>query len=287
MNEHEFRAIIQIKNALRSIQEDIGSIRDQQERNNEDAEPPTPPVILTELQIPERIERSNQANSDREYRLQVCLTVGTWLAFFAAAVYAGIAYQQKATMDATFREVRKQTESSKIAANAAKDAAETTAKALTASAITSHYELRPYVSAISMTLSGEVIEGKTLQVSIRLVNTGRTPATSGRSCSTIVLLKRPITDTEHCGSNPVGERSLVVLGANAGATIITPPNSIKRTGPLSLQSDLESSGLRLYVYGWVEYSDIIAPGVHRTLFCGIYDPKEKRLGLCEKHNKLD
>ncbi|HEY6340357.1 MAG TPA: hypothetical protein VIY49_02600 [Bryobacteraceae bacterium] len=112
MTERELRFLRNLADTLRSIQQDIRAIRDQQERVNERNEqpPPTPPPILSaELQIPERIERSNHANSDREYTTQKWLTVGTWLAFAAAAIYAGIAYSQKKTMDDTYKEIVKQT----------------------------------------------------------------------------------------------------------------------------------------------------------------------------------
>lgn len=79
-------------------------------RHSSQEHPPSPtPVLRAELQVPERIERNNQGNNDREHRTQIWLTVGTWLAFIAAAVYAAIAYKQKVTMDATFNEVAKQT----------------------------------------------------------------------------------------------------------------------------------------------------------------------------------
>ncbi len=95
MNERELRLLRGIRDSLIAIQKEIHSIRDQQERNNENAKPPAqPPILRAELQIPERAERSNQTNSNRDHRTQVWLTVGTWLAFIAAAIYAGVAKGQ-------------------------------------------------------------------------------------------------------------------------------------------------------------------------------------------------
>ena len=103
MNESELRLPRGIRATLSAIREEIRSIRDQQERHSSQEHPPSPtPVLRAELQVPERIERNNQGNNDREHRTQIWLTVGTWLAFIAAAVYAAIAYKQKVTMDATF-----------------------------------------------------------------------------------------------------------------------------------------------------------------------------------------
>ena len=90
MTERELRALRRITDSLSAIQQDIRAIREQQEGSNKHQEiPPDPPVLSAELQIPERIERNSQANSNREYRVQKWLAFGTWLAFAAAAVTAG------------------------------------------------------------------------------------------------------------------------------------------------------------------------------------------------------
>jgi hypothetical protein len=55
---------------------------------------PIPEIKLkAELHTPGRVELQRTANEDRNYRLQLWLTVGTWLAFIAAAIYAGITYK--------------------------------------------------------------------------------------------------------------------------------------------------------------------------------------------------
>jgi hypothetical protein len=48
--------------------------------------------------------------------------LGTWLAFAAAAIYAGIAAKQKLIMDSTYQEVQKQTAAAQCAARAAQEA---------------------------------------------------------------------------------------------------------------------------------------------------------------------
>src|ERR1700722_11078051 len=109
MNERELRLLRSIRDSLIAIHQDIRSIRDQKESGGEHPKiPPPSPIVNAELQIPERIERDNQSNSNREYRLQKWLTVGTWLAFVAAAIYAAIAYRQKVTMDNTFHQIENQ-----------------------------------------------------------------------------------------------------------------------------------------------------------------------------------
>src|SRR5208283_1590112 len=54
--------------------------------------------------------RYNRRYQRKYYRVQVWLAVGTWLAFAAAAIYAGIAARQWRTMNDTYGEIRKQTE---------------------------------------------------------------------------------------------------------------------------------------------------------------------------------
>jgi hypothetical protein len=95
MNERELRVLRGIRDSLLAIQQEIRFVRDQQESQNTQEQTPSPaPVISAELQFPERIERNNQSNSDREYRIQKWLAFGTWLAFVAAAIYAGISKYQ-------------------------------------------------------------------------------------------------------------------------------------------------------------------------------------------------
>lgn len=92
MNKRELREFKALRESVRDIQQDIHAIRNQQEQNNQHGQPRTPPPVLqAELQIPESVERGNQARDDRTHHLQLWLCVGTWLAFAAAAIYAGIA----------------------------------------------------------------------------------------------------------------------------------------------------------------------------------------------------
>jgi hypothetical protein len=51
---------------------------------------PIPLPVLAELQIPEAQETKQTSQYERNRTLQIWLTVGTWLAFLAAAIYAGI-----------------------------------------------------------------------------------------------------------------------------------------------------------------------------------------------------
>lgn len=119
---NELRRLI---TAVLGIQEQIGTIRNQQEAANQQHQQ-EPPVLRAELQIPERIEKERKAQNDRQHCLQVWLTIGTWLAFIAASVYAGIAAFQ-------LRQMKRAAHATEIGAYAAKSAATTAHDALVAS----------------------------------------------------------------------------------------------------------------------------------------------------------
>jgi hypothetical protein len=63
-------------------------------RENKQAQLPIPLPVIAELQLPEadKTERRSQHKENRT--LQIWLIVGTWLAFLAASIYAGIAAAQ-------------------------------------------------------------------------------------------------------------------------------------------------------------------------------------------------
>jgi hypothetical protein len=70
---------------------------------------PIPLPVLAELHIPEAHKTEQGRQHDQNLKLQRWLTVGTWLAFAAAAIYAFVAYRQKQTMDDTYDEIHQQT----------------------------------------------------------------------------------------------------------------------------------------------------------------------------------
>ncbi len=55
---------------------------------------PVPLPVLAELRTPEADKTENRTQYKESRRLQILLTLGTWLAFLAAAIYAGIAARQ-------------------------------------------------------------------------------------------------------------------------------------------------------------------------------------------------
>jgi hypothetical protein len=85
-----------LRDEVIALRKSIDAIRDEykSQHENKNQQTPQPVVVQAELQIPEATERDHGTRDDRAHRQQVWLTVGTWLAFIAAAIYAGIAARQ-------------------------------------------------------------------------------------------------------------------------------------------------------------------------------------------------
>jgi hypothetical protein len=81
----------QIASIRKSIEEQTSAIRDEYERERKRQHAQPEIKVFAELHTPEAVESDRGTRDDRQHCLQVWLTVGTWLAFFAAAIYAGIA----------------------------------------------------------------------------------------------------------------------------------------------------------------------------------------------------
>jgi len=100
-----------------SLQEQIRAIRDTSETTNETWK--KIPTYLSELCIPADERAKADAHRKKQHRQQIWLTWGTWLAFIAAGVYAGVATRQLRTMNKTYGEIEKQTKAAQNAAYAA------------------------------------------------------------------------------------------------------------------------------------------------------------------------
>jgi len=92
-----------------------------------------------------------------------------------------------------------------------------------------------------------------------------------------------------------GERSKFVLGSQRSFNLYTSGFSAKVTqnvpppyNPnIPFGKMLATGDFFLYIYGEVSYSDLIDdPVVHKTSFCGRYNPDSKVFEVCEKHNEM-
>jgi hypothetical protein len=94
--------------AIRKISsEQISAIRDAGNAA-EEAQEDIKQAIST-LQTPEADRVHARTYRRNNFIVQVILTVGTWLAFIAAAIYAGIAARQATIMNQTYGQIQKQT----------------------------------------------------------------------------------------------------------------------------------------------------------------------------------
>jgi hypothetical protein len=83
------------------LQQLIGSMRDQEERDRQSKETQERDhndtanrILATQWQIEEHRQRQQRTNTNLHLLIQGALAVGTWLAFLAAGIYAGIAASQ-------------------------------------------------------------------------------------------------------------------------------------------------------------------------------------------------
>jgi len=157
-------------------------------------------------------------------------------------------------------------------------------------------ELRPYVHANKLELLGELKQGQKFQGRIEVTNSGRTPAIKIQGCADIAIRPNadPMTDDFPCPApnnpgarlQPTGEHSTFALGSGIPFILMSPGTTISPMDQLFPL--LSNGGLRLYLYGDISYSGMIAPEtLHRTTFCGRYNVATRSFDVCEKHNRMD
>ena len=107
----ESKTLKELADSLRAIQkissEQISAIRDAGQAAKE-AQEDIEGAIST-LQTPEADRIHARTYRKNNFIVQVTLAVGTWLAFIAAAIYAGIAARQASIMNQTYGQIQKQT----------------------------------------------------------------------------------------------------------------------------------------------------------------------------------
>ena len=266
---------------LLGVQEQIRSIRDQQEATNQQQQQYTP-ILRAELHIPESVERDRQTYEKKHYYLQKWLTLGTWLAFSAAAIYAGVAAYQACL---TRRAIRNSEESFKQTLCQMKTqttAQQTTASnsALTLKTIISnfHVEQRPYVVVSRFEMTKNAAGQDTVHIAFG--NVGRTPA--------LDLYLDPATTHAWVGDTrlqmTIEGVSHSVIGSGQAQDFYFPwtLNEPYRTQFINSERDL-------FVRGILRYSDVFGCQ-HSTTFCHQYRKNWNEFRVCTKEqgpNTLD
>ena len=208
------------------------------------------------------------------------------------ATLAQAAKDQVVKLEAGVRETHALAEQAKISAKTAQ-------QSVIDNQTASYRELRPYVQVTRFDYAGNIFKGEMVTGKASIINSGRTPAVNVNGCGDITIKPNtdPITDDFPCPApnNPkhpdTGEHSQFVLGANApGFSIDSPGTSIAiANAPQEVFRQMLSTGaLRMYFYGYVNYSDITdLKTIHRTTFCGRYNVGTGLFDVCEKHNRMD
>ena len=269
------------------VQKQIGSIHDQQEAADQQRQydEQRPQILNAELQVPEAVQRQKRTSDNRQFAVQVALAVVTFLAFLAAAIYAGIASRQ-------LRQMKIATENSGVGAEAAQSAARTAADALTQMKISSHADLRAYLRVIPG--SPKLTEEKEITFETSVTNVGKTPARKVTSCIKAVLLdameKPDFTYGAPNTGHPCGRVTTGPLLPTIDLHMVMPTGTQKSPDiPVVFNPDeikrMDLGKSYILVHGMVTYEDIFGTS-HWVTFCS-YFPISRNDRNCSKHNDID
>jgi hypothetical protein len=242
---------------------------------------PVPLPVIAELQIPEADKTERRTQYDRSHGLQIWLTVGTWLAFIAAAVYAGIAAYQLKAMRGQLEQIVKQYPELQKSAAAAKSSAETAATMLTNAQLQFRTEQRPYLSAggrgCLMKDNPKQGEGPLVAVSrpdggvdfcaeIDVLNNGRSPAIEVDMPPVVYKFGPKDKARQEVRSyTPVYRNGTDIVTVGAAWTSVSHVQAFTKD-EVAL---IKSGDWELYVVGGVQYRDIFSPTIppYETTYC--------------------
>lgn len=147
-----------VKSLPKAVDDLTASIREATERNShqsavEQKENQRP----IELRFPEDIEGQRKAETEEQIRIQCWIARGTWAAFIAATIYAGISLAQ-------WREMKRQT----VEAN------------------------RAWISVDAPTFQQVAVIGQPVQIQIPYTNVGHGPGLDGKFSVLIDVINAPI-----------------------------------------------------------------------------------------------
>lgn len=270
----------------------VGTIRDREEaeRQQQQREQPPEQILRAELQVPEDIRREERTSNNRQFRVQASLAAATWLAFAAAAIYAGITYGMWKTAQQTLTESRATT-GAELAKIGDYIIAAQTANTI---AIESN---RPWLGTISIVDNISTVPDANTGINFTranitwvIKNAGKRPAqlerimttgeTYGATCSdnpsyTVPrgVIALPFTQPRS-GKQEITSRVLMVPDTTTGSMF---------SRGLELDDwKLVEAGIRRYcVYLRVEYRDVSYPKIlHHTRDCMVYMPQTKIFTEC-------
>lgn len=110
----------QLESIRNAVQEHSRAVRNASESTNQKLS--EIPVRLADLAVTDKEKAEERSYRTQSLIQQWVLTVGTWLAFVAAAIYAGVAAHQSRIMNCTLNQITLQTKTAQGAVKAAQDA---------------------------------------------------------------------------------------------------------------------------------------------------------------------
>ncbi len=211
-----------------------------------------PPVLHAELNIPKAVQGDKGRRDDRQYRLQKWLTIGTWLAFVAASVYAGVAIFQ-------WREMIAATGAAQQAVEEARRNRGQAEKSLNATIEQFHLEQRAWVSIKSVMVTKPFSKTESAEMTVNFTNTGKTPALN---CG--VTKKAVSFSADKLQFMPVPKpfKSVVAPGSEDATFLNVPPVP-------EIADAIAQHSVTVYLGIVIEYDDIFGKH-HSTKFCGFY-----------------
>jgi hypothetical protein len=260
-----------------ALRQSVDSIRDQQERQDEQCrnqqQPEPPPVVVkvrSELEIPETEKAAERTHNKRILTVQWVQVVVTFLAFIAAAVYAGITANQLSEMK-----------------NATKLATQSGDAARFAMQLDERAWIVPMYSELKLTKNAPIV------VPAPIINSGKTAAKDVSMKFGVELLKTgedpdlAYKQGHYSGSvgalfpnnpQPLGLVVMRMNGRTAFPLILTP----------AMHRKFGRGELWIAIYGDITYRDVFGTQ-HWMQFCFQASGTQINTGSdkCRQHNDTD
>jgi len=269
--------LIALHNSVDAIRHQNEAYEQERSRQNKPEPPPILVQVRSELEIPETEKAAKRTHEKRHLTAQWVQVGVTFLAFVAAAIYAGIATFQLRDFDQSVslsqiiaRQSRIQTAQSRRSADAAKTAAESAQGALNFSQQSLRISERPYISIENVRFDPPLEQSHDpATVKFEFHNAGKTPALKGTFAINVFI------DTEKISQIPRDFPSEVTIASDRGAAS-SMSIWFKKPGDFD---GISNGTKKLSFKGKIKYRDIFKQW-HPTSFCAVYDGKTKEWVYC-------
>jgi hypothetical protein len=220
-------------------------------------------------------KREDQANKDREFRLQNSIRWATWFAVIAASLYSFVAYRQ-------YRELIDSTGAAQDAVHESRESRQEAQQAFHASVDQTHLDERAWVGVTlaGIVPSSKINAGDEFIVQIVVKNTGKTPSVETRPYIHWNILG-PNDPLVAPGPKPT-QSSINTFFPNSPFALNT---AKMRFGDAQIPKLVAGTDV-FRVWGEVEYEDIFQ-GKHWTHFCFYLATDLTNLIACHMYNETD